>query len=157
VTIKLVGRKPVRSDLLQDGESVGEIRVDVTLTNAIDEGIARRGGLTETGIRRCQTNALIDTGAVMACVPADIVRQLGIAITGQSIATFADGRSETVGITEPIRFDILDRTTVKPALVLGDGVLIGQITLESTDLWADCRGQRLIPNPAHPDQPVFRV
>jgi hypothetical protein len=35
--------------------------------------------------------------------------------------------------------------------------LLGQITLESTDLWADCRGQRLVPNPAHPDQPIFPV
>jgi len=35
--------------------------------------------------------------------------------------------------------------------------LLGAIVLEELDLWVDCKGQRLIPNPAHPDQPVFRV
>jgi hypothetical protein len=36
-------------------------------------------------------------------------------------------------------------------------VSFGVTILEKLDLLVDCTHQRLIPNPAHPDQPVFRV
>lgn len=47
--------------------------------------------------------------------------------------------------------------TLEEALVLGDEVLIGQTVLEKLDLHADCANQRLLPNPAHPDQPATKV
>ncbi len=49
------------------------------------------------------------------------------------------------------------RDTVEDAMVLGDEVLIGQTVLEKLDLWADCAGRRLVPNPANPDQSVTKV
>ena len=73
------------------------------------------------------------------------------------MAAYADGRQEIINVTEPIHFEIAGRSTTEQALVLGDEILIGQTALETTDLWADCRGQRLVPNPAHPDQPVFSI
>lgn len=51
----------------------------------------------------------------------------------------------------------MGRDTMEEALVLGDEVLIGQTVLEKLDLLADCARQRLVPNPAHPDQPVSKV
>ena len=39
----------------------------------------------------------------------------------------------------------------------GNEVLIGQTVLETTDLLVDCKKQKVIPNPAHPDGPVFRI
>jgi hypothetical protein len=36
-------------------------------------------------------------------------------------------------------------------------VLIGQTVLEKLDLLADSANRRLVPNPAHPDQPVSKV
>jgi hypothetical protein len=36
-------------------------------------------------------------------------------------------------------------------------VLIGQVILEKLDLLVDCKNQRLIPNPAHPDYPVAMI
>lgn len=157
MTIKLVERKPVHPDLIQSGECMGEIRVDVTLVNAIDEGIVRRGGMSPDEVRRCTASALVDTGAVRSCIPLYVAEQLGIEMTDRTVATYADGRQEIVAVTEPIRIEIAGRSTIQYALVLGDDVLIGQLALEDTDLWADCKGQRLVPNPAHPDQPVFRV
>ena len=78
-------------------------------------------------------------------------------MAGQTTAGYADGRKEVVGITEPIIFTLNDRKTVEEALVLGDEVLIGQTVLEKLDLFVDCAGQRLVPNPAHPDQAVSKV
>ena len=75
----------------------------------------------------------------------------------QRVAEYADGRKEAVGLTDAIRFEILDRDTLDEALVLGDEVLIGQTILEKTDLLVDCSRNRVIPNPAHPDQPVSKV
>jgi hypothetical protein len=42
-------------------------------------------------------------------------------------------------------------------MILGTQVLLGVTVLEELDLLVDCTGRRLIPNPAHPQQPVFRV
>jgi hypothetical protein len=53
--------------------------------------------------------------------------------------------------------EIMGRRTTEEALVLGDELLIGQTALEKLDLLPDCQRQRLVPNPAHPDQPVSKV
>ena len=136
---------------------MGEIRVKITLTNSSDLALHRMKKLAKTKIRRYVADALVDTGAVRSVVPMHVVEALGVGIHGQRVAEYADGRQESVGLTEPILFDVLGRDTADDALVLGDEVLIGQTILEKLDLLADCANRRLIPNPAHPDQPVNKV
>jgi clan AA aspartic protease len=136
---------------------MGEIRVKVLLTNSADEMAQRRRKLKKSAIRRFEADALVDTGAVRSVIPIHVMERLGILERGQRVAEYADGRKESVGITEPIIFEILGRDTLEEALVLGDEVLIGQTVLEKLDLHADCANRRLIPNPAHPDQPVSKV
>ena len=136
---------------------MGEVRTRAILTNAIDEGLVRRGHLAADEVRSYSADALVDTGAVRTVLPPHVVQQLGLAITGQRVAEYADGRKDAVGVTEPIGIDIEGRTTVEEALVLGDEVIIGQTVLETLDLLVDCANRRLVPNPAHPDQPVTRV
>lgn len=136
---------------------MGAVRTEVNLTNAIDEGLVRRGQLAPEQVRRYKADALVDTGAVRMVVPPHVVEALGLEITGQRVAEYADGRKDVVGMTEPIDIVIQGRSTFDEALVLGDEVIIGQTVLEKLDLWVDCTNQRLIPNPAHPDQPVSKV
>ncbi len=136
---------------------MGEIRVKVTLTNAMDEQLLRRKKLKKSAVRRYEADALIDTGAVRSVIPVQVMEKLGVLPRGKRVAEYADGRKETVGVTEPIVFDILGRDTLEEALVLGDEVLIGQTVMEKLDLLADCANRRVIPNPAHPDQPVTKV
>ena len=62
-----------------------------------------------------------------------------------------------MGLTEPFTLHGLDREELEDAMVLGDEVRIGQTALEKLDLFVDCTNQRLVPNPAHPDQPVSKV
>jgi hypothetical protein len=85
------------------------------------------------------------------------VARLGLEIVGQRLAQYADGRLDPVGLTEPFIASVLGRDEIETAMVLGDEVIIGQTALEKLDLVVDCAGQRLIPNPAHPDQPVSKV
>ena len=136
---------------------MGEIRVKVVHTNSADEMAHRRRKLKKSAIRRFEADALVDTGAVRSVIPIHVMEKLGVLARGQRVAEYADGRKETVGITESIIFDILGRDTLEEALVLGDEVLIGQTVLEKLDLLADCANRRLVPNPAHPDQPVSKV
>lgn len=136
---------------------MGEIRVKVKITNAADETLARRGQLAADKVRTYEADAMVDTGAVRSVVPTHVMEQLGVQPRAQRVAEYADGRKEAVGLSEGMLFNILGRDTLEEALVLGDEVLIGQTILEKLDLLADCANRRLVPNPAHPDQPVSKV
>ena len=136
---------------------MGEVRVKVKLTNTLDRALARRGQIQKDEIRTYEADALIDTGAVSSVVPPNVMQLLGLQSDGQRVAEYADGRNEVVDLTEPITFDIIGRETAEGAMVRGDEVIIGQTVLEVLDLQVDCRNQKLIPNPAHPDQPVVKI
>ncbi|OUL18042.1 retroviral-like aspartic protease family protein [Nostoc sp. 106C] len=133
---------------------MGSVRVKVKLKNAIDEALVSRGLLAPGLLRECETEGLVDTGAVSLVIPPQIVEQLGLRIRGQRVAQYANGSEETIGVTEPVIVECQGRETVVEALVVGNEVLIGQVVLEQIDLLVDCRNQRLIPNPEHPDYPV---
>lgn len=138
-------------------EHMGAVRVPVKLTNATDEDLISRGLLNPDRLRVYETEALVDTGAVRTVVPMAIVQQLGLRIRDRQLAKYADGREEMVGITSPVIIEIMGRETTKAVLVTGDEVLIGRTALTTLDLILEYNTQRLIPNPAHPKQPVFRI
>ena len=139
------------------GTDMGEVRIKVKLTNALDEALVRRRQLTLAEVRSYEADALVDTGAVRTVIPQRVIDKLGLGVRGETVAEYADGRKDTVGISEPVVIDVLGRDTLEDALILGDEVLIGQTVLEKLDLLVDCARNRVIPNPAHPDQPVSKV
>lgn len=136
---------------------MGEVRVKVKLTHAVDEAPAAAGQFAPAEVQAYEADALVDTGAVRNVVPGHIVDQLGVLRVGKRSAEYADGRIEEVDLTDGIRFNVMGRETLEEALVLGDEVLIGQTVREKLDLWVDRVNGRLVPNPAHPDQPVTKV
>ena len=136
---------------------MGEVRIKAKLTNAVDEDLVRRGMLQPEQVRAYEADALVDTGAVRTILPQHVVDRLGLTVRGQRVAEDADGRKDVVSVTGPLIIDLEGRDTLEEALVLGDEVLIGQTVLKKLDLFVDCQRQRLVPNPAHPDQPVTKV
>jgi predicted aspartyl protease len=94
---------------------------------------------------------------VRCVLPPFVADRLGLRRVANMVARYADGRLEEVEVTQPFFLEIMGRRTAEEALVLREEVLIGQMALEKLDLLIDCHQQRLVPNPAHPDQPVFRV
>lgn len=136
---------------------MGEARVKVKIINAGDEAMFRRGNISKQEVRIFETEALVDTGAIPSVLPIEIVQSLGLEIIRQERATYSNNSSENVDVTEPVTLEMLGRRVTEEALVLGDEVLIGQIALERTDLLVDCPNQRVIRNPAHPDQLVMKV
>ena len=136
---------------------MGEVRTTTLITNAVDEDLHRQGQLASESIRSYEADAMVDTGAVRSIIPPHVVERLGLSIRGRRVVEYADGRNDVVDVTGPVLFRILDRDTLEEALVLGDEVLIGQTVLEKLDLMVDCNSHRVVPNPAHPDQPVTKV
>lgn len=136
---------------------MGEVRVQIHLTNAVDDGLVRRGQMASAEVRTAQVEALVDTGAVNCVLPPFVADRLGLARPFRQMAEYADGRLEEVDVTEPVLLEIEGRKVYEECLVLGDEVLIGQTALEKTDLHVDCRFRKLLPNPAHPYQPVVKV
>ena len=136
---------------------MGEVRARVKLTNAADEALVRRGQLAPDQVRVYETEAMVDTGAVRCVLPPFLADRMGLARVARYMAQYADGRLEEVDLTEGFVLEIMGRRTTEEALVLGDEMLIGQTALEKLDLFVDCQGQRLVPNPAHPDRPVSKV
>jgi predicted aspartyl protease len=152
------GRAAPSANNTQEGNTlIGEVRVKVKLTNAGDEVMVRRGLLTADKIRSYEAEALVDSGAVRSALPIHVVQRLGLAIVGKTRAIYANDEAEDDDIAEVVGIDINGRRTTEETLVLGSEVLIGQTVLESLDLQVDCTNHRVIPNPAHPDQPVIKI
>ena len=157
-TMSPVARGVGRAALLTEGEPLmGEVRVKVKLINAVDEAMVRRGLLTPEKIRTYEADAMVDTGAVRTVLPIHVVQRLGLVTVRKARATYANDLAEDVDLTEMVGIDLIGRRTTEEMLVLGSEVLIGQTVLESLDLQVDCTGRRLVPNPAHPDQPITKV
>jgi clan AA aspartic protease len=136
---------------------MGEARVKVKLINSADLSLIQRNLISPQEIRSFEADALIDTGVVTLVLPSFVAERLGLMRRFKQMAEYADGRREEVDVTEPVLLELAGRQTHEEALVLGDEVIIGQTTLEKTDLHVDCREQRLRPNPAHPDQRFCRL
>jgi clan AA aspartic protease len=136
---------------------MGEVRVTVRLSNAADMALVRRNLMQPAEVRSVKADALVDAGAVTFVLPSLVVERLGLARPFKQVVEHADGRREEVDVTEPVSIELMGRRTVEEALALGDEVIIGQTILEKTDLYVDRRRKRLLPNPAHPDQPVLQV
>jgi clan AA aspartic protease len=125
--------------------------------NHYDELKARFGEIPLDRVRTYEADAMVDTGAVRMIVPQHVLERLGVGTNRGAVAEYADGRKDAVRVSDGITVDIMGRLTLDEALVLGDEVLIGQTVLEKLDLLVDCHEQRVVPNPAHPDQPVSKV
>lgn len=136
---------------------MGEVRVKVKITNAADQVMARRGQMELSSVRFYEADAMVDTGAVQTIMPYEVVTVLGLGTPELRGVEYADGRKEIVPVTEGIVVEIGNRRTNDEALVLGDEVLIGQTILEKLDLHIDSANQKVIPNPAHPDQAITKV
>ncbi len=136
---------------------MGEVRIQASLTNAVDEGMAYRGQLDVDEVRTKTVDAMVDTGAVNSVLPPSLANTLGLRRKTHQLVEYADGRREKVDVTDGVLIEIQGRSVYEECLILGNEVLIGQTVLEKTDLHVDCRSRSLVPNPAHPHQGVVKV
>src|SRR6266700_2974741 len=79
---------------------MGEIREKVRLTNMADWLASKAAKRGKRKVRSIEVEGVIDTGAVMSVVPVHVAQKLGIGIRTQRMAKYADGRTESGGVTD---------------------------------------------------------
>ncbi len=138
-------------------QSMGPVRVRVKLTNTLDEYFVEQGQLDPSEVHTCEIDALVDRRRMRTFLPVEVMRQLDLRIWRQEVVKFADGSEKVLSHSESVKIELLGRETSVDTIVAGDEVVIGQVVLELLDLVVDEENQRVIPNPAHPNGPVFRI
>ena len=128
------------------GQAMGHVFADIELSNP------RRGDLSPFAVK-----ALVDTGALMLCIPEHIAIQLDLETDSMREVTVADGRRTSVPYVGPIKLAFGNRFCYVGALVLGDEVLLGVVPMEDMDLVVDPGRRRLSVDPASPNLPHARV
>jgi clan AA aspartic protease len=136
---------------------MGQVRVQVVLTNYREAVLARLGQFDVSQVHRYATEALIYTGAVQSVIPSAVADRLGLMRLRRTDAKYADGRVEEVDLAEVVMIEMLGRQIEITPMVLGEHVLLGVMVLEGLDLMVDCHSNRLVPSQGTWDQPVFRI
>ncbi|MBI5489785.1 MAG: retroviral-like aspartic protease family protein [Deltaproteobacteria bacterium] len=136
---------------------MGRVMTKIKLTNFVDMEKAREGLLPPDQVRSEEIEALVDTGATMLVLPADVVQRLGVPQIGRRHVRYANGQSAFVPWVAGLMVEILGRQTNCEALVEAAGTtpLLGQIPLEAIDLHVDPKSKELTVNPASPDAPLL--
>jgi clan AA aspartic protease len=136
---------------------MGKVMETIKLTNDYDLTSAEAGALDPSKVRTAEIEALIDTGATMLKLPADVVERLGVPARGTRRVRYADSRIEEIPRVVGIKIEIRGRDAVVSALVgpVGSTPLVGQIPLEEMDFVVDPKSRELRPNPASPDAPLL--
>jgi len=129
----------------------------IRLTNSYDEDRVQSGDLQPEQVQSVEIEALVDTGATMLILPADVVQRLGLREQGRRKVIYANGEDDTIPWIGGVRLTLLGREMIASALVVPAGAtaLIGQIPLEELDLIVDPKSRTLKVNPASPDVPLF--
>ena len=136
---------------------MGQVHVQVVLTNYREAVLARLGRFDVSQVHRYETEAFIDTGAVQSAILSAVADRLGLMRLRRTDAKYADGRVEEVDLAEVVIIEMLGRQIEITPMVLGEHVLLGVMVLEGLDLMVDCHSNRLVPSQGTWDQPVFRV
>jgi clan AA aspartic protease len=98
-----------------------------------------------------EVEALVDTGAIHLCIPEHIQLQLQLKEIDRKEVTLADGSHKLVPYVGPIEIHFKNRIGFAGALVLGDQVLLGAITMEDMDLVVIPSLRTLDVNPQSPN------
>lgn len=138
---------------------MGEIKVQIELENTADRYWFLKKKITEKEIRKYNTKAIVDTGAVMLALPQDIVEELGLEAVRTVVVSYANEEREERPVAGPVTIKIGKRfmntdCVVGPPL---SEALIGQVILEELDLIPDCQRQTLTPRPESPIYPSLKM
>ncbi|MDR0598552.1 MAG: hypothetical protein LBG84_00510 [Treponema sp.] len=129
----------------------------ITLTNAVDRGLAERGLISRAEIRALTLDACVDTGSWFLVINEEVRAALGLRLKGTVLSELADGTTAEYGMTEGVDVRWKDREfTLRAQLIpTANEVLFGAAPMESLDLMADPVDERLVGR--HGDRAVYRL
>lgn len=125
---------------------MGLIRTQITLANPSVPGLAP-----------IEATALVDTGAIMMCLPEHVALQLQLNEIEQREVTVADGRRKLVPYAGPLRVTFQNRNSFAGALIMGDEVIMGAIPMADMDLIINPTRLLVTVNPESPNFPMAIV
>ena len=121
---------------------MGHVFADITLSNP-----------REPELEPLAVNALVDTGAMMLCIPERIQIQLSLEEIEKRDITIADGSQRKVPYVGPVQIRFGNRSCFVGALVLGDQALLGAVPMEDMDLVINPARRTVTVNPDYPNIP----
>lgn len=135
---------------------MGMIKKKVKITNSADLVKSKAGIIPADKIRSVEVEAIIDSGARMLCLPADLAEVLGLEIVDKRTVRYAIGDKDIKNIGSAVKFELMGRQTECRVLIekTGAPVLVGQIPLEDLDFLIDMTKEDLVVNPESPFMPM---
>lgn len=116
--------------------------------------VLRLANDARSDLEEMDVEALVDTGALHLCIPEHVALQLQLKDRGVREVTLADGHVQQVRYVSPVRIEMLGRSCVTGALVIGNQVLLGAIPMEDMDLIIEPAKMRVSVNPRAPNIPM---
>jgi clan AA aspartic protease len=141
---------PPQKGRIRQASRVG---VSVVVTNRGDAIAADEGRLEAARVRSVTlSDVMVDTGATTLCLPADIVRQLGLRLLEEIDVTTATGRSR-LRVFQDATITVLGQRDTFSCVELPEGSppLLGVVPLERLGLEPDLVNETLrrVPSDRH--------
>ncbi|MEM1279931.1 MAG: retropepsin-like aspartic protease, partial [Cyanobacteria bacterium P01_H01_bin.152] len=130
----------------------GKVVTTIKVTNFVDAVLAERGFIRSEQVRALSVDdVIVDTGASMLCLPANLIADLGLRYAGEVGTRTAIGAG-TARIFQGVLLEIEGRTGTFDCLELPEGVdpLLGVIPQEQLGLEPDLQSQCLRVLPSTP-------
>ncbi|NEP56437.1 MAG: aspartyl protease [Symploca sp. SIO2G7] len=124
---------------------MGKVLTTLTITNRIDQANAKQGLIPLEQVRSLTLdNVLVDTGATTLCLPAKVIKKLGLELLKEVDVATASGFNKA-RIFRDASISLLGREGTFECLELPGGrdALIGVIPLEALGVEVDLRHQQL--------------
>jgi clan AA aspartic protease len=132
-------------------EAMGRVLVTAKIENMGDLYEVARRGMDPNRVRSVEvSDALVDTGATMLCLPKHLIDKLGLSpFRTRRIRTSAG--NVVCNLYDAVRLTIQGRECTQDVVEVPDDcpVLIGQLALEALDFVIDPKARKLIGNPEH--------
>ena len=109
--------------------------------------------------REVACDVLVDSGAAELALPAELIELLKLEELGTMRVVTADGVQHTSRVLGMVELEVQGRVCQVRAIELPRGTqpLLGAVPLEEMDWHIDPLGQKLVPNPRSPDQPLLHL
>jgi clan AA aspartic protease len=137
---------------------MGEIKEKLKITNLLDINAVKFGVKNSNEIRSIEIIAIVDSGARMLSIPADLAEKLGLEIVDKKTVRYTDGHTDVKQIGSDIEVILthLERKTHCQVLIErpGSPVLLGQIPMEDMDVVINMSDEKLTVNPESPYMPM---
>ena len=138
---------------------MGKVMTKMKIWNYEDEVRAKYGYITSEDVRMKEVEALVDTGATLLVLPENLVQELGLPLSEKVSVTYADGKKGKRKLARGIVVEILGRKGEFNAVVEKDEgrILLGQVVLETLDLYPNPTKGILEPRPGHSEMPLIEL